>query len=136
MRQIRRALAFLAENDIRAEDLEEMVRVAPTGRLFFDIDSEPFDPATRRFAFLGLAALAAPTQCGPSLLRPRPRLQIIPGKLSGEPHIQDTRIASASLYALTLDGISVEAIGEMYPDASLEAIAEAIDLERSLDRAA
>jgi DNA-binding transcriptional MerR regulator/uncharacterized protein (DUF433 family) len=137
MRQIRRALEYLADAGVRAEEFEERARVAQCGRLFLDIDSsEAFDPTTRRFAFLEIAALIAPTAGGPNLLRPRPQLRIIPGKLSGEPHIEGTRIASASLYALALDGFSLATISSMYPRASQEAIAQAIDLERSLDRAA
>jgi uncharacterized protein (DUF433 family) len=70
--------------------------------------------------------------CGPDLLEPCPRLRIVPGKLHGEPHFAGTRIASATLFALHEAGYTPEQIQRMYPQTSLEALNEAIDLEQSL----
>lgn len=73
---------------------------------------------------------------GPDLLIPRPLLRIIPGKLHGEPHVRDTRISSAVIFTLYEQGYALGQIQRMYPDASLDALLEAIDLEESLKRPA
>ncbi|HEX2029435.1 MAG TPA: DUF433 domain-containing protein [Nitriliruptorales bacterium] len=59
---------------------------------------------------------------GPDLARPRPRLRIVPGKLSGEPHVAQTRIATASIAALHRRGYPDEPIGELYPDVDRAAV--------------
>ena len=69
---------------------------------------------------------------GPDLLRPRPLLRIVPGKLSGEPHIAHTRITSESLAALSRRGHRLDSISALYPDQEPLAIKEALDLERQL----
>lgn len=76
--------------------------------------------------------LVAPYHNGPDLLEPRPLLRIIPGKLQGEPHLLDTRIASATIYTLHNSGYGTEQISAMYPEASPHALRQAIDLEQSL----
>ena len=75
-------------------------------------------------------AVIYPYKAGPDLLQPRPLLRIIPGKLHGEPHLVNTRISSATIYALHADGFSLAQIREMYP----EALSQAVDLEESLQR--
>ena len=70
---------------------------------------------------------------GPDLLVPRPHLRIVPGKLHGEPHVVDTRIPSATLHALHRAGYPPDQISEMFPEAAGEPLAEALDLEASLD---
>lgn len=69
---------------------------------------------------------------GPDLLRPRPELRIVPGKLSGSPHIVDTRLETRAIYALGRDGLDETAIGKLYPFVTPKQIAEALDLERQL----
>ena len=69
---------------------------------------------------------------GPDLIRPRPHLRIVPGKLSGEPHVERTRIATSSIAALHRRGYPAELIAELYPDVDATAIAEAIALEGQL----
>ena len=76
--------------------------------------------------------LVAPYRNGPDLLRPRPLLRIIPGKLHGEPHIINTRIPSLTIAALDSAGYTVAQIHSMYPDATIDALHVAIDFERSL----
>jgi uncharacterized protein (DUF433 family)/DNA-binding transcriptional MerR regulator len=136
MQQIRSALDVLSERQIQPQELQRMARVAPHGRLFLTFGDAAFDPRSGQSIVMELAALVAPNGLGPDLLQPRPKLRIIPGKLSGEPHIENTRIASASLYALSTDGYTVAAIRHFYPHVSREAIEEALDLERTLARAA
>jgi uncharacterized protein (DUF433 family) len=69
---------------------------------------------------------------GPDLVRPRPHLLIIPGKLGGEPHIEGTRIASIKVAALIRDGLTSGAVRLLYPELSQDAVDECWDLERQL----
>lgn len=69
---------------------------------------------------------------GPDLRRPRPRLRIVPGKCAGEPHLRGTRLTTQTLAALVDRGYDVDGVHRLYPDQDLEAISEAIDLERQL----
>jgi uncharacterized protein (DUF433 family) len=71
---------------------------------------------------------------GPDLFRPRPRLRIIPGKLSGAPHLADTRLETFALRALHQRGFKADDIHELYPFAEPDAIGEAIELEEQLGR--
>lgn len=68
----------------------------------------------------------------PDLRRPRPHLQIIPGKLSGEPHLLGSRLTSQAVAALAKRGFSVRDIGRLYPEEDAVGLAEAVDLELQL----
>jgi uncharacterized protein (DUF433 family) len=70
---------------------------------------------------------------GPDLVRPRPELRIVPGKLGGSPHVVGTRNETCALAALAKDGFSTERILSLYPYLTLVQIEQAIDLERQLD---
>lgn len=76
----------------------------------------------------------AGTLRGPDLVRPRAGLRIIPGKLSGEPHVEGTRIETRILWALHDRGFDDQQILTFYPDVSAAHLAQAIDLERQLQR--
>ena len=69
---------------------------------------------------------------GPHLLRPRDDLRIIPGKLSGEPHIENTRIETREVWALSLRGYTPRGIVDLYGDVSLASVEHALDLEQQL----
>lgn len=69
---------------------------------------------------------------GPNLQAPKPHLRIVPGKLSGSPHIVSTRIETIAIAALRDRGLDHEKIHQLYPVVAPVAIAEAIDLERQL----
>lgn len=71
---------------------------------------------------------------GPNLRQPRKHLLILPGKLSGEPHVRGTRIATAHVAALVRSGISHEEIQSLYPSLIEEpaAIDDAVSLETQL----
>lgn len=138
MRAIQAALAELEKDGLPRHKLRELA-VSSDGRLFFRRPSEaPVQAdASRQGALPGVLHLvSAYADRGPDLLEPRPLLRIVPGKLHGEPHIIDTRITSAVLYELHREGYSDEQIREMYPDVSVDALHQAIDLERSLTVAA
>ena len=70
---------------------------------------------------------------GPDLVRPRPELRILPGKLGGSPHVVGTRNETCAIAALADDDFSIEGIHSLYPYLTREQIAQSIDLERQLD---
>lgn len=69
---------------------------------------------------------------GPDLIRPRPGLRIVPGKVSGEPHLVGSRITTRSVAALYRRFGDLGAIAALYPEADPESIEQAIELESAL----
>lgn len=69
---------------------------------------------------------------GPDLIRPRPHLRIVPGKLSGEPHLIDSRVTTQTVAALYRRLGAVDRVLALYPDLDAVAVGEAIDLEQVL----
>ena len=69
---------------------------------------------------------------GRDLRAPRPHLRIVPGKLGGSPHVEDTRIETIALGALAARGLDASRIARLYPAVDTVAIAEAIELEGQL----
>jgi uncharacterized protein (DUF433 family) len=69
---------------------------------------------------------------GPDLHHPRAQLRIVPGKLSGSPHIAGTRVETRAIAALINDGYDALQVGDLYPYLSAEQIEEALDLEHQL----
>lgn len=69
---------------------------------------------------------------GPDLIRPRPHLRIVPGKVSGEPHLEHSRLTTRTVAALAARGYDADAIAALYPDEASDALTEAIDLEQAL----
>lgn len=70
---------------------------------------------------------------GPDLVRPRPELRIVPGKLGGSPHVVGTRNETCVIAALARDGFTTDGIVSLYPYLTPEQIEQAVDLERQLD---
>ncbi len=137
MRKIREALDELVKEGASREELYRLIAVSSGGELFLTFgDKEIRARADRQGVLPDILPLVRPYQMAPDLLEPRPLLRIIPGKLHGEPHILNTRIQSATVNDLYASGYGLGAIREMYPDATLEALEEAIDFERSLLREA
>lgn len=69
---------------------------------------------------------------GPDLIKPRPDLRIVPGRVSGSPHIVDTRLETRALAALAEDGLDAGAIHRLYPYVTAAQIDQALDLETQL----
>jgi uncharacterized protein (DUF433 family) len=141
MPRIREALAQLAELDLElfTEDERPRVHVDPAGRLYIVPDDtgpqnlagmRPLQPA-RMFDII--AAFTTSTTRAPDLHRPRPTLRIVPGKLSGSPHIAHTRIETVVVASLA-DRFDSTQIERLYPKAPPLALRESIDLERQLDQ--
>lgn len=70
---------------------------------------------------------------GPDLVQPRPTLRILPGKLSGEPHVEETRIPTQTLMGLSRRGFEPAQIIELYAPLSLESVEQALELEVQLE---
>lgn len=73
-----------------------------------------------------------PGKTAADLIQPEPLLRIIPGKLHREPHVSNTRIPTAGLYALAMRGYSRETIAGLYPVLMAEELTQALDFEASL----
>jgi uncharacterized protein (DUF433 family) len=135
---IRAALAELEKDGLPRHKVRELA-IAPDGTLFFhDADGQAVRAdAGRQEAMPGaLNLVSAYNDRGPDLLQPRPLLRILPGKLHGEPHVVHTRIPTAALFELHREGYTSEQIQRMYPDVSIEALNQAIELEQALGSAA
>lgn len=81
-----------------------------------------------------LVEYSAGGRLGPNLKRPRAHLMILPGKLSGEPHIRGTRIATSHIAALARSGVALDEIRLLYPSLGdqPQSIQEAVSLEEQL----
>jgi len=132
--EIRKALEQIELSGYSREDLSQLLAIsAVDGNLFLQLPEQTIRANdSRQVAISEMLYLVRPYKNGPDLLQPRPLLRIIPGKLHGEPHIVGTRIPSLTLGALDRDGYTTQQIQMMYPDATEEALREAIEFERSL----
>lgn len=139
MPAVRRALSVLSDLDLQLWSAElgpavyvdpggQIYVVPPTGPETVDAGHRPLDPE----AFNLIEPFHTRTSHGPDLNAPRPHLRILPGKLSGEPHIAHTRIETSAIAALAARGFGSERLEELYPQVRPVAIFEAIDLERQL----
>ena len=74
---------------------------------------------------------------GPSLVKPSTLTYISPWVMAGEPCLDNTRIPTASIFALATDrGLQASQISALYPGICNAAVEDAIQLERRLRRAA
>jgi len=138
MPAVRRALATLADLDVDlwTEDGGPSVRVDLHGEIFILTDWGPEKLDGHRPLDPDMLNLIEPFQIraarGPDLQRPRPNLRIVPGKLSGSPHIAHSRIETLAVAALADRGYDSEKIVRLYPQVMPIALVEAVDLERQL----
>lgn len=137
---VREALIALEEYGLRLWDAGEGMSpllVDTNGKVYLRVHGRVTDlhgaDVLPRFETLGLTEPFALTegQRGPDLISPREHLRIIPGKVSGEPHLAKTRITSLTVAALSRDGFEVTRIAEMY-GVNRTPVEEALDLERQL----
>ncbi len=139
MPAVREALKALREIDVElwTEDTGPVVSVDRAGRIDLrqaeDVQTvhgaRPLDPA-----WLDLIEPFTTRQGtkGPNLQAPRPNLRIVPGKLSGSPHIVRTRIETVAVAALSDRGFDNEKIHVLYPAVEPVALLESVDLEMQL----
>ncbi len=143
MARIRVALAALDRFGDRLRTRSVRVWVDRGGRLVIEAGEQTFVPLPGGLAQmlthregLDLVDIWEGTEGmkGPHLLEPAPTLRIIPGKLSGEPHVVDTRIPTKTLSSLWVRGVEPETIIELYPRLTRRNVDEAIALEEQLER--
>lgn len=146
MPRVRQALALIDEIGLelwwRAPDDEHdsPLLVDASGNIYvrdgdqvFNLDRQPTLLPERS---PGLTApFTAAGGDGPDLRIPRPHLRIVPAKVTGEPHIEHSRVTTQTVAALASRGYSSEQIAAMY-DLVPVAISESIDLEQQLTGAA
>jgi uncharacterized protein (DUF433 family) len=140
MRAVRKALEALEAVDlgIWTEERGATVAVSRSGEIFFTQEDSVTTVSGQRALAGEWLDLIAPFEteqgCAPHLHRPRPSLRIVPGKLSGSPHIVKTRIETLALAALETRGLPEAKIAALYPAAPADSIAEALDLEHQLQQ--
>jgi uncharacterized protein (DUF433 family) len=139
MPAIRRALKELARLDLGlwTEDGRPSVRVDPSGVIYIVTQAGPENLGGARPLDPDMFDLVAPFETrvarGPDLQAPRPHLRIVPGKLSGSPHIAHSRVETLTVAALAGRGYTTTKIEQLYPHVRpAVAFAEAVDLERQL----
>jgi uncharacterized protein (DUF433 family) len=138
MKVIRRALGRLRDLDTPfVQSRPGSLWVDGSGELYIRSNAGP-ETLTGQAVMPDAIDLIAPFTTreglrGPDLASPRPQLRIVPGRLSGSPHIVHTRLETRVLFALDRDGLDNAAILALYPYVTETQLAEAIDLERQLD---
>jgi uncharacterized protein (DUF433 family) len=138
---IRSTLAGLGDDLWRSSAaglVEPLIQVTPDGRVYAGEPPisgdgvEPFPELLDLFApFSGYEG-----RQGPDLRRPRPRLRIVPGKVSGEPHLAGSRLTTVTVASLAEQGYELDEIVALYPREDPGGIADALALERELARGA
>lgn len=137
MRAVRRALETLADLDMKlwTEDSGPSVCVDGGGHVFLNTVDGPRTSDGQAFLDGTLDLIEPFTVAGasgPDLHRPRPSLRIVPGKLSGAPHILGTRIETEAIAAIARRNFTHGEIAALYPEIQIEAVAEAVDLESQM----
>jgi uncharacterized protein (DUF433 family)/DNA-binding transcriptional MerR regulator len=133
MQHIRRALREIDSVGLSRDQLGQIVAESRNGSLFLKLDGAAVRAVPGRQAALpDTLEVVQPYNNAPHLLEPRPLLRIRPGKLHGEPHVLRTRVPTATLFHLQQMGYGLEEIRAMYPVASPEALAQALEFEQSL----
>ena len=139
MPRVREALAELERRgldiwDDSGERSGSPLRVDSSASIFVLDDDVSRVDGQRPLA--GMLDLLGPFECdgqrGPDLLRPRPNLRIIPGRVSGEPHLAGSRITTQVAAALYRNITDVEKIAALYPGFGARIFEEAIEFEYSL----
>lgn len=136
---VRRALALLDEHGVSLWDSSESrspLLVDVRGRIYVRLGDEIVDlDGAKALPKLETFGLTEPFSVGgawgPNLIQPREHLRIIPGRVSGEPHVLNTRITSLALAALSANGLDPARIAEWY-DIDDSSVRDAISLEEQL----
>jgi uncharacterized protein (DUF433 family) len=137
MAAVRRALKALAKMSVPVwQDAGPTLFVDGAGTIYLPPATTP-ESIDGQMGHADLLDLIAPFTTaegtrGPDLLRPRPDLRIVPGRISGSPHVVDTRLETRALAALAADGFDRESIHRLYPYVTTDQIAQALELERQL----
>ena len=116
------------------DNLSSPFRVDISGKIWLDVEGVSIHDG--QVAPPGSLDLLGSFDCaerrGPNLIRPRPDLRIVPGRLSGEPHLANSRITTLSAAALYRNLGDIDAVAELYPGIDVEAFEDAVQFELSL----
>ena len=139
MKAVRRALHDLAQLDLDlwSDDGGPNVAVDRRGRIVLGGEEQPAQINGQALLDADLLDVLRPFEInrstrGPDLIAPRPRLRIVPGKLSGAPHVHETRIETQVLAALGVRGMNATRVRSLYPAIEVGDVEDALDLEREL----
>jgi uncharacterized protein (DUF433 family) len=137
MAGVRRALKSLGDLDVPVwQTAGPTLFVDESGKIYMKPPAglQDLEGQMENAEFLNLVApfSTAEGTRGPDLVRPRPDLRIVPGRISGSPHIVGTRLETRALAALRADGFDDGAIQKLYPYVTSAQIEEALDLEAQL----
>jgi len=139
---VRRALAELRDLDLDLWTDEESpnVGVDRRGAIVLEPDREPRNLDGQHLLEASAFDVLRPFDLGvehrgPDLVKPRPRIRIVPGKLAGAPHVYQTRVETEALAALMARGVDVGKIAGLYPILDRADVDQALDLERELQPA-
>lgn len=140
MPTVRKAIARLRDLELDLFSAgKSPLAILLSGEIAITAEGEPHYDVHGQYLQKDVINLIAPFETeagirGPDLFRPRPHLRIVPRKLSGSPHVEDTRVETQALQALSRRGFSVENITELYPFLGSGEITEALELEEQLAR--
>lgn len=138
MGMVRRALRRLHQLDLQIfEQGRPVVAVTRGGEVIITPQGAAPETIEGQVLRPDLIDLVAPFDTeegtyGPDLQQPSEFVRILPRKLSGAPHVVDTRVATESLYALSARGFSDDRIAALYPVLPRAAILDALRLEGKL----
>jgi uncharacterized protein (DUF433 family) len=139
---VRRALAELRglDLDLWTDEESPNVGVDRSGTIVLEPDREPRHLDGQHLIDAETFDVLRPFDLGvehrgPDLVKPRPRIRIVPGKLAGAPHVYQTRVETQALAALKVRGLDATNIARLYPILKLEDVDDALDLERELQPA-
>ena len=139
MPRVREALAELERRELdrwhdSGEQPDSPLRVDSSAKIWVVADGVA--GLDGQHALPGTLDLLGPFECGeqrgPDLIRPRDNLRIIPGKVSGEPHLAGSRITTLVAAALYNNIRNAERIADLYPGIDACGFEEAIEFEHSL----
>lgn len=141
MKRVRHALNRIAELDldIFEDDGRPSIRVDRSGDVLIEARAtDHLETVGGQLVAGPLLDLVAPFSLdvgiqGPDLREPRSFVRIYPRKLSGSPHVIDTRVETIALRSLERRGFSPEKIARLYPDLERSHIDDALELERTLE---
>lgn len=140
MRIVNLAIKRLRDLDLSLfEHGRPTVAVTRDGKVVLEAPGSPPETIDGQVLSRDVIDLVAPFETlegsrGPDLLVPRELLRIVPRKLSGAPHVLDTRVETQAIAALAQRGYAPDKILELYPFLSSTAIAQSIELEQQLAR--
>jgi uncharacterized protein (DUF433 family)/DNA-binding transcriptional MerR regulator len=142
-----RAAAEVARvRSLLAEEAATLSKIRSDGKVVY-LDESVEDVGSSQLAIaeavmcLGQFDLMAPLEkagpitrlWGPNLIRPTARTSISPWVLAGDPCVRDSRIPTATLFALSYErGLEPLEISFLYDDLSDVAVVEAIKLEKRM----